>query len=64
MGCVVDVCLACEACGVGDEYWCVWGMVGMYGDEDKYGCVGMWLVGGCMMGGYVMYYVVDEWFGI
>lgn len=64
VGCVVDACLACEACGAGDEHRCARGMVGTYGDEDKHGRAGTWPVGGRTMGGYATHHVVDERFGI
>ena len=40
VGCIVDSCLACDACLRGEEQMCSKGMVGTYGDKDKFGRAG------------------------
>jgi uncharacterized zinc-type alcohol dehydrogenase-like protein len=53
VGCFVDSCRHCEACGEGVEQYCEEGMVGTYNAEDK-------KHGGLTFGGYSERVTVDE----
>ena len=55
VGCIVDACLACEACREGHEQYCNTGMVGTYNSADRH-------TGGVTYGGFSKQIVVDERF--
>ena len=65
VGCMVDACLECKECEVGNEHKCKKGMVGTYGGKDKYGRAKTFPEDeGTIMGGYTSVHVVHERFAV
>lgn len=62
VGCMVDSCRSCRKCILGDEQYCLTGMVGTYNSKAKYThCAEYNEQGGAVtQGGYSKRIVVDE----
>lgn len=65
VGCMVDSCLACDACLRGEEQKCTKGNVATYnGQGNKFGRAQTYPPDGSTLGGYSTQMVVHERFGI